>query len=55
MIPHTVENFTPQDICTQPGNPGSSSACVTCVASCSEDPADIDPIEAFLIAQGELA
>lgn len=51
----TIERFTPQEVCSQPGNPGSSPACVPCVASCSADPADVDPIEAFLIEQGELS
>jgi hypothetical protein len=55
MIAHTIESFTPQTVCAQPGNPGSSAACNTCVATCSADPADIDPVEALLIGQGELS
>lgn len=54
-IPLTVERFTPQEVCDQPGNPGSSPACLTCVASCSADPADIDPIEQQLINAGEIS
>ena len=50
----TIQSFTPQDVCDQPGNPGSSAACITCVATCSADPADIDPIEQMLIDAGEL-
>lgn len=50
----TIESYTPQDVCSQPGNPGSSPACNTCVASCSTDPADIDPVEQQLIDAGEL-
>lgn len=53
-LPVTIERFTPQTICDQPGKPGSSPACKTCVASCSEDPADIDPIEEMLINAGEI-
>ena len=54
QIPLTIERFTPQEVCDQPGNPGSSPACITCVASCSEDPADIDPVEQMLIDAGEI-
>ena len=53
-VAHTVENFTPQDVCSTPGQPGSSPACVTCVASCSPDPACIDPAEQLLIDAGEI-
>ena len=49
-----IERFTPQNVCDQPGNPGSSPACFTCVASCSADPADIDPVEQWLIDAGEI-
>jgi len=45
MVPIQLELFNPQSVCTQPGSPGSSPACITCTASCSDDPADLDPAE----------
>ena len=41
----SVQGFTPQSICSTPGNPGSSAGCSTCTATCSADPADVDPAE----------
>jgi hypothetical protein len=41
----TVNGFTPQTVCDTPGVFGSSPACVTCTATCSPDPADVDPAE----------
>ena len=32
-------------VCSQPGRPGSSPACLSCTASCSSEPADVDPEE----------
>lgn len=32
-------SFRPDEVCTQPGLPGQS-ACATCAAPCSDDPAD---------------
>lgn len=32
-------------VCDQPGTPGSSPACLSCTASCSSEPADVDPEE----------
>ena len=46
MVPVQLQLFNPDTICTQPGVPGSSPACVTCTASCSPDPAEFDPAEA---------
>lgn len=45
MLTLTIEDFRPQQTCEQPGLPGSSPMCGTCTATCSADPADVDPAE----------
>jgi hypothetical protein len=47
-----VGAFEPASVCTQPGQPGSSPACALCTASCSAEPADVDPLEALALAAG---
>jgi hypothetical protein len=51
-----VGAFSPDWVCTQPGEPGSSPACASCSAPCSAEPADVDPNEvaAFVDAVSEV-
>lgn len=49
----TVNGFTPQTVCEEPGEFGSNAMCGTCTATCSPDPADVDPAElAYWMGQG---
>lgn len=46
-----LAKLDPSTVCDQPGVPGSSPACSTCTASCSAEPADVDPAEAALFEE----